>query len=707
LIVHNGALVEQKDLDRSGTRAHTASMIFRVDQLRTGLLGLAICKGLAAALAAPELSPEDAARSPDVMGASLSPAGDQVAYLTRQQDHTALHYQDLRTRKVYNVRHTVGGEEEQIISYRWLGPDRVAFKTAQLIDDGYAHPDRTAFALGKRTGILREYTTGWSAMDLDGGRWVDLTGGARESGAYDLNGVNIIHTFENQNAVLMTALSWRGDSNLAQEFYPDVVRLDHVTGKFETVVKNPGDVVAWLPDRQGNIRFCEALHGANFEFRYRETAQDPWRVISKSEDKARAIVPLSFEANGRGVFVRALTPAGFWGLSRLDLGTGALQPVFSANGYDILPPESFGTSFDGMAMESLVYSHDQVVGLRYLTELPHVKWIEPHRAQAQVDVDAALPGKINTIVSTSDDNRRLLVLSWSDRDPGTYYTFDPETSTLRKFIARMPWIHPEEMAAMKPIHYQARDGLTIHGYLTLPTGSGSSPHALIMYIHGGPWARDTWQFEPMVQFLASRGYAVLQVNYRGSTGFGQQTMGLAVRQIGGTIQDDITDGLKWAIASGIADPARVAIMGASYGGYSALWGATRTPELYRCAIDISGPADWAEMVQDAKNRDVKYAYAVWSERIGSLKNDPARLKEISPINFAAQVRAPILIIHGSLDRQVPEVQSREMAAALKANGKICETIMLPNEEHSFRFEKSRLQEFRAVGAFLQKYLPAN
>jgi dipeptidyl aminopeptidase/acylaminoacyl peptidase len=270
----------------------------------------------------------------------------------------------------------------------------------------------------------------------------------------------------------------------------------------------------------------------------------------------------------------------------------------------------------------------------------------------------------------------------------------------------MPWIHPEEMAAMKPIEYRARDGLRIHGYLTLPPNAGSSPRAMVVYVHGGPWARDAWGFEPMVQFLASRGYAVLQVNYRGSSGFGFDAQKRSNRQMGGAIQDDITDGLKWALSSGIADPSRVAIMGASYGGYSALWGATRTPELYRCAIDISGPSDWITLMEASKDREVKYAYDVWSERLGSLKNDSKLLREISPVAYAAQVRAPILIIQGAIDRQVPMLQAQEMVDALKSNGKTCETLYFSDEDHGFRHEKNRVKEFRAIEAFLKKYLPA-
>jgi len=680
-------------------------MLFHLLKFQLTALGLAACLCLVAALSAREISPEEAARSPEVTSAQLSPSGDQIAYFSREHDRFALHYQDLRTRKVYNVRHIVGGEEEEILSFRWLGPSRIAFLTAQTIDDGYARPDRTAFALGKRTGILRQYLTGWSAMDLDGERWVDLTGGAREAGAYDLNGLQIIYNFKDQNAVLMTSTSWRTDSNRASQAYPDVVRLDHLTGKYEIVAKNPGDVETWVPDRQGNIRFCVASNGVKWDYRYRETAQAPWRTIATSTDKERELVPFNFTPEGKSMFVRALTPTGFWGLSRLDLASGAVSPVFAVNGYDILPPESQGTTFAGVYLESLVTAHDQVAGLRYLTDVPHVKWLERHRAQAQVDLDAALPGKINTIVSVSDDDRRLLVLSWSDRDPGTYFTFDLATASLQRFSARMPWVHPEEMAAMKPVQYVARDGLPIHGYLTLPPGGGTAPHAVVVYVHGGPWARDTWEFEPMVQFLASRGYAVLQINYRGSTGFGAEAMNRSRRQVGGTIQDDITDAVKWAIATGVADPARIAIMGASYGGYSALWGATRTPELYRCAIDISGPADWTAMLKYAKNGELKAAYAFASERIGSLKDEPERLKEISPVNFAAEVRAPILIIQGSIDQRVPEVQAREMIEALRSQGKTCESIFFANEDHGFRYEKNLIQEFRAVGEFLKKNLP--
>ncbi|MES1194387.1 MAG: alpha/beta fold hydrolase, partial [Opitutus sp.] len=274
-----------------------------------------------------------------------------------------------------------------------------------------------------------------------------------------------------------------------------------------------------------------------------------------------------------------------------------------------------------------------LLGVRYVTEGPNQYWFDPALVGLQRTIDGLHPDLTNLIVSMDRSEQRMLVLSYSDREPGFYSLVDLASKKVSPLGQRMPWIKPEQLAPMFPIKCQARDGLPLHGYLTLPPGAGQKNLPLVMLVHGGPWVRDVWGFDPIVQFLANRGYAVLQINYRGSIGYGVDFAAQGKGQVGGAIQDDITDAVRWAIGAGFADPKRIAIMGASYGGYSTLFALAKTPELYRCGIDIAGVTDWPDLLEEHnKDGEYKIAYAYWEKRMGSLENPAVRqrLADVSP-----------------------------------------------------------------------------
>jgi len=222
--------------------------------------------------------------------------------------------------------------------------------------------------------------------------------------------------------------------------------------------------------------------------------------------------------------------------------------------------------------------------------------------------------------------------------------------------------------------------------------------------HGGPWARDVWGFSPLVQLLANRGYAVLQVNYRGSTGYGDELFRSARRQIGGQIEQDIEDGTRWAVAAGIADPKRVAIVGASYGGYAALFALGRSPDLYRCGVSIAGVTDWLAIYEDSDATTYKEARRHWREQIGDPETDESRLRAISPVNFAEQIRAPVLIIQGRQDKRVPLDQAKRMITALERAGRKPDSLLVSGMAHGMAPEAKRLEVFKAVVSFLEREL---
>jgi dipeptidyl aminopeptidase/acylaminoacyl peptidase len=260
------------------------------------------------------------------------------------------------------------------------------------------------------------------------------------------------------------------------------------------------------------------------------------------------------------------------------------------------------------------------------------------------------------------------------------------------------------MAEMHPIVFNARDGLKLHGYLTIPVGAKPSNLPLVVLPHGGPWVRDIWAFNPLIQMLANRGYAVLQVNYRGSAGYGRDFSEKGRKEVGGAIQTDIEDATRWAIGRKIADPKRIAIMGASYGGYSTLYALGKTPELYRCGIAVSAVTDWMRIYRGMGDESAKFARKYWCEEIGDPEVDNARLNEISPVNFAASITAPLLIVHGEADTVVPFKQAKLMVAALRKAGHPPETLFIADENHHIKSEESRIAEYKAIEAFLEKHL---
>jgi dipeptidyl aminopeptidase/acylaminoacyl peptidase len=333
-----------------------------------------------------------------------------------------------------------------------------------------------------------------------------------------------------------------------------------------------------------------------------------------------------------------------------------------------------------------------------------ITWFDPRWAGLQDAVDAALPGRIN--VMQGDKDGRVLIMSYADVDPGHWYVLDTRTSQLREVGEARPRIDPGRMRPMETISYAARDGMTIHGYLTRPAraaDTGAPP--LVVLIHGGPRARDRWVWNEEVQLLASRGYAVFQPQFRGSSGFGRRYEEAGYRQWGRAMQDDITDGVQHLIALELADPQRICIYGASYGGYAAMWGVIKTPQLYKCGISFAGVSDLGEMLSHSILDD---SNAVARELRRAHVGDPAQsrqaLEDVSPLKRAAEVRVPLLIAHGEQDTRVLPSQSKAMVKALKALGKPVEWLPFEREGHGFFWVDNHARYLKAVLDFLERHI---
>ena len=466
-------------------------------------------------------------------------------------------------------------------------------------------------------------------------------------------------------------------------------------------------MLRWAVDFSGVTRCGITVHGDRSGAIYRENESAPWREILPLRERGGLMRPLGFDRGNSRILVAALTSEKRWGIFPLDPATGAIgEPLAEDPEYDVAP-ERFVGGVDGNALSAVLFSRKKqaLMGIRYFREVPVMKWLDREMAGYQLSVDRALPDTVNLLVDTSADDKRLLWLCFSDRDPGAYYLMDLEKRSLKLLAPQMDWIKPAQMARMTAVQYTARDGLVIHGYLTVPVGHGPGNLPLVVMPHGGPWMRDVWGFHPLAQLLANRGYAVLQMNYRGSPGYGEELFRSARRQIGRKIQDDIEDATRWAIATGVTDPKQIAIMGMSYGGFSTLYGLGHNPELYRCGISIAGVTDWPAIFDSRRDdSDYRQANKYWRREIGDPDKDGEFLGSISPVNFADKITAPVLIIQGKQDHTVPSEQARLMIAALEKAGHKPESLFIPGLGHSYGNAQQKAEIFKAVVAFLEKNL---
>lgn len=563
--------------------------------------------------------------------------------------------------------------------------------------------------ISSRRLLVRSHM-GMVAIDRDGKDYTMLTGSARiygvnrqdEQRIYSGGILHVNRDAETDNVLIeefdeptvgrVSAGGWVGLN------HPNIIRMNTRTGNFAREEENPGDFAGWMLDRQGAPRLATKIKGNKRLMMYREDARSPWRQLVGLGQEIDDALPLAFSRDGRQLYVSAVGANGRYGVYAYDLATDQLGELILEHAlYDISPSNSGGV---------VLAPDGRLIGINYYTDIARTYWVDPAFAAIQQQIDQAVPKSVNRIVSISQDEQKLLVFSSSARNPGTYHLFDRSQQTLAKFIDIMPWVNPDLMAEVIPIKFKARDGLQLHGYLTVPSDREMKGLPMVVLVHGGPWARDRYGFDPEAQFLANRGYLVLKVNYRGSTGYGREHLRKGFREVGTGIQNDIEDATRFAIRKGLADPKRIAIMGGSFGGYSTLMGLIRTPDLYRCGIDIAGVTEWATIVKHGASLNPdSYGFSV--DRIGDPEKDAEMLKAISPVYHVDKITAPLLIVHGRDDATVPYEQAKVLIAALDRAGKPYELMAKFNEPHGIYNYKNRIELFRRVEAFLDKHMRAD
>ncbi len=471
----------------------------------------------------------------------------------------------------------------------------------------------------------------------------------------------------------------------------DVYHLDLASGALQLVAKNPGNVLGWVADAE--LCILAALAGRDdggVDLLLRDRGDAEWETAIRwgSED-ALSSAPVTFARDGRHLYLLDSRGANAAKLIRWDPRTGHSDVIAEDPEYDV----------SSVLVNPDTYEPELVAFVKARRE-----W---HAIDRSLAPDLVALRKLNSgdfaVANRTHADDAWTVLYERDVGPAAYYTYDRRAKRGRFLFHTRPELEQYELATMEPISFRARDGLTIHGYLTVPARVDRSRLPMVLNVHGGPWHRDTWGYDPEAQWLANRGYAVLQVNFRGSTGYGKRFLNAGDREWGAKMHDDLVDAVQWALEQGIADPERVAIYGGSYGGYAALVGATFTPELFCCAVDIVGPSNLITFI----NSIPPYWSAFLSmlhERVGHPERDADFLRSRSPLSRVEQIRIPMLIAQGANDPRVKQAESEQIVAAMREKGIDHEYMLFPDEGHGFAKPENRLKFYAVAERFLAKHL---
>jgi dipeptidyl aminopeptidase/acylaminoacyl peptidase len=471
----------------------------------------------------------------------------------------------------------------------------------------------------------------------------------------------------------------------------DVYRLTLSTGDLDLVAKNPGNAVGWLADAEFRVRAAmAATPDGGFDLLLRDDEEADWhRILSWGKEDALSTAPVGFTEDGARMYLLDSRGANASRLALLDLESGDTETLVEDSRYDV-----------GRVVTNPETHEVQAAAV----ERARTEWVV---LDDDIREDFETIGSLNrgdfAVTSRDRADENWLVAFTADEGGASFYSYDRANKSGEHLFDARPDLAGYDLARMEPVSFTSRDGLTIEGYLTLPPGTSDGPLPMVLNVHGGPWVRDGWGYDPEAQWFANRGYACLQVNYRGSTGYGKSFLNAGDKEWGGRMHDDLVDAVEWAVAEGFADQERVAIFGGSYGGYAALVGATFTPDLFRCAVDIVGPSSLITLINSIPPY-WKPLLATFHERVGNPETEEDFLKSRSPLFSVDRVRIPMLIAQGANDPRVKQAESEQFVAAMKAKGIDYEYMLFEDEGHGFARPENRLEFYAAAERFLAKHL---
>lgn len=613
----------------------------------------------------PRIQASAFARRAEFTNLQISPNGTRVLATGSVDGVASVFIHDLGTGQ---TKKFLTPKKSELVWYRWAGDDRV------LID------------LAWSTELFGEefYATRLYVLDVPTNQMKFI--GIKKSG---LSGGDVLYV-DRSGAWILLALQ---KSILSP---PTVFRADLSTGELEVVVKSQDHVWDWFADSAGVVRAGIGYLDRSWFMVYRRGAGEDFRKLGTArydDDKATLDIIRMVRESDEG-FVLSNEKTGRFALYRYNFATQALgDVVFESPTNDV---DDFDLSDDGKSVLSVEYRDDA----------DRIVWFDPTLKRHQQKIESVFPGKIVRMISGNSDRTRIVVWVGGAEDPGTYYVYLTDADQYQRIAQVNSAINPAQLSPARYTSYRARDGLDIPAYLTLPAGREPKGLPLIILPHGGPYGvRDVMEFNPEVQFLANRGYVVLQPNFRGSESYGKQFFEKGAGEWGRAMQDDLDDGMDWLVKDGIVDPKRVCIVGSSYGGYAALWGATRNPERYRCAASMAGITDVAKQLRYQVDLLSSRYSKVWQSRVkGTTDFD---LDQISPLKQVERLRIPVLVAHGDDDTRVPYRQSSAYAAALAKAGKTHEFRTYAGEGHGFASSGNMEDWLTRLEAFLDKYNPQN
>jgi dipeptidyl aminopeptidase/acylaminoacyl peptidase len=478
--------------------------------------------------------------------------------------------------------------------------------------------------------------------------------------------------------------------NIRDRRFHDMYRVNLQNGAVEMDAENPGDVAGWTVDNNFQVRAAQVFlpDGGN-EIRVRDGQNLPWRTLLKWGPDETFGGIAGFTPDNKGVYLISSVDANAARLVEVELASGKQAVVAEDKQYDV----------SGVLTHPTKHTLEAVEFYRQRSE-----WTLIDKSlQADFDAIRKIRQGDFYIVSRDLKDRTWVLVYVVDDGPVPYYVYDRATRKATFLFSNRSALEKYKLAKMQPISFQARDGMTIYGYLTLPVGLESKNLPMVLNVHGGPWGRDTWGLDNEAQWLANRGYAVLQINFRGSTGYGKAYLNAGNREWAGKMHTDLIDGKDWAVEQGYADPRKVCIMGGSYGGYATLVGLTFTPDDFACGVDIVGPSNLVTLLSTIPPYWTPIK-SVFKRRLGDLETEKEFLKSRSPLFKADQIKAPLLIGQGANDPRVKQAESDQIVAAMRKNGKPVEYIVFPDEGHGFARPENRLIFYAAAEPFLANYL---